>query len=130
MHNNIFHLKQSIFFCLTSWIFTSKLFIFELLCLNPMLYRCKHMDQMQWLMRKIVFSSYHIVREVEFVNLPSFFSWKEQVRNLFHYWILPLFLMMEIGCQAWHAFHYLWSAEIVLHLVHQISNRGMLVSHH
>lgn len=35
---------------------------------------CKHMVQMPWLMKKIVFSSFHIVQGAELLNLQSSFS--------------------------------------------------------
>lgn len=42
---------------------------------------CKHTDQMLWLMKTIVFSSYLIAQEVKYANLHSSSSWKEQVKN-------------------------------------------------
>lgn len=42
------------------------------------------MEQMQWLTKKIVFSSSHIALGVKFVNFPFSFSWKEQVMELSH----------------------------------------------
>lgn len=53
------------------------------------------MDQMQWLMKKIVFSSSHIVQGVKFVNLHVSYLWKELVSNVQLLLNLKCFLNIE-----------------------------------
>lgn len=64
------------------WAWT-RLFIvlWSILVWNSSSCRFKHMVRMRWLMKRIAFSSFPTDQGVKFVNFPSFFSWKEQVKK-------------------------------------------------
>lgn len=59
------------------------------------------MDPMQWLMKKIVSSSFHTDQEVKFVNLRFSYLWKEQVTPVFDFEV-GLLVLCTYFCSFMH----------------------------